>query len=214
MQTKVFICLFLHQTTTYRPLGSSPSGCLSVYSYIKPQLSGDCIAVNFGVYLSIPTSNHNSLVLLTFECKGVYLSIPTSNHNSRLSPLASSSVFICLFLHQTTTHRPSLSAGPGCLSVYSYIKPQLSKHSCIMEIGVYLSIPTSNHNVLICFLVCKMGVYLSIPTSNHNGKDTMDTLEHGVYLSIPTSNHNTSVCNCTPQSGVYLSIPTSNHNPF
>ena len=36
------------------------AGCLSVYSYIKPQLGNTDYGLWDGVYLSIPTSNHNS----------------------------------------------------------------------------------------------------------------------------------------------------------
>ena len=79
----VFTCLFLHQTTTPQvPFYSEdrclpvysyikpqpgprafPRGpwCLPVYSYIKPQLDAMTKNERFGVYLSIPTSNHNSL---------------------------------------------------------------------------------------------------------------------------------------------------------
>ena len=56
-----------------------------------------------GVYLSIPTSNHNSAVLVGTAFVGVYLSIPTSNHNIITIALYHTLVFICLFLHQTTT---------------------------------------------------------------------------------------------------------------
>ena len=55
--------------------------CLSVYSYIKPQLQHQRREVHRGVYLSIPTSNHNSHTNNSNLVTGVYLSIPTSNHN-------------------------------------------------------------------------------------------------------------------------------------
>ena len=35
-------------------------------------------------------------------------------------------------------------------------------------LGVYLSIPTSNHNQAVVIITSRWGVYLSIPTSNHN----------------------------------------------
>ena len=38
-----------------------------------------------------------------------------------------------------------------------------------------------------------MGVYLSIPTSNHNFSQTTIKTCFGVYLSIPTSNHNLDI---------------------
>ena len=61
--------------------------CLSIYSYIKPQLLTRCGGLRRGVYLSIPTSNHNRF----------------NNNNPQLG------VFIYLFLHQTTTLVPPKS---------------------------------------------------------------------------------------------------------
>ena len=100
-------------------------GCLSVYSYIKPQPK---FILSFGVYW----------------CLSVY---------SYIKP----QLILLLIM-------PSV----WCLSVYSYIKPQLYLHTFVIYPGVYLSIPTSNHNSQArTHLRCR-GVYLSIPTSNHN----------------------------------------------
>ncbi len=122
------------------------------------------------VYLSIPTSNHNRFGLVLKERIVVYLSIPTSNHNSQPMVTAAMALFICLFLHQTTTmsriqnevqvlficlflHQTTTGAIHlnylrCCLSVYSYIKPQLILCTVVIGTVVYLSIPTSNHNLL------------------------------------------------------------------
>ena len=77
--------------------------CLSLDSYIKPQLASVACMPWLVVYLLIPTSNHN-----------VGLSVP------RVYLL-----FISWFLHQTTTLRCIALELPGCLSLDSYIKPQL-----------------------------------------------------------------------------------------
>ncbi len=142
---------FLHQTTTF-----------SLVS----------VKTKFGVYQSIPTSNHNLERNLLKNSIGVYQSIPTSNHNRAEDKERNRQVFISLFLHQTTTSLALLLSLVGCLSVYSYIKPQLlcclegeilrclSVYSYIKpqplgtaslrEVGVYQSIPTSNHNFYEC----------------------------------------------------------------
>ena len=65
----LYIFLFLHQTATvvrYQPLSVS---CISSYSYIKPhsyikpQLQGFHIQKEFVVYLLIPTSNRNFILI-------------------------------------------------------------------------------------------------------------------------------------------------------
>ena len=78
---KLYIILFLHQTTTWILCGRVAKRCISYYSYIKPQLEN--------------LSYH----LLTV----VYHTIPTSNHNSECWVLFCSLLYIILFLHQTTT---------------------------------------------------------------------------------------------------------------
>ena len=79
------------------------SGCISLYSYIKPQLLEMHIGLNTVVYLYIPTSNHNQ-VLAHFGVKPLY---------------------IFIFLHQTTTDMGLGKTVSSCISLYSYIKPQL-----------------------------------------------------------------------------------------
>ena len=122
------------------------SGCISYYSYIKPQLQPLCRCYPPVVYRTIPTSNHN-----IFFCR-VYR-----------MPL-----YIVLFLHQTTTWKLYNLAIKGCISYYSYIKPQLWKQSFILFNVVYRTIPTSNHNYKTIGLSCASVVYRTIPTSNHN----------------------------------------------
>ena len=121
----VFICLFLHQTTTPRLLGFHNHRCLSVYSYIKPQLFNSQILLTFRClsvysYIKPQLSEHSnelfSWCLSVYSYikpqrtnvrhnwpSGVYLSIPTSNHNAGSVRARFPWVFICLFLHQTTT---------------------------------------------------------------------------------------------------------------
>ena len=62
-----------------------------------------CSLRGFVVYLSIPTSNHNRFCWAEVGKLVVYLSIPTSNHNIYHKANYLKVLFICLFLHQTTT---------------------------------------------------------------------------------------------------------------
>ena len=93
-------------------------------SYIKPQLSAEPSALLVVVYRTIPTSNHNILAII----------------------LISRSLYIVLFLHQTTTVFASIPLCSSCISYYSYIKPQLNNKQSAESEVVYRTIPTSNHN--------------------------------------------------------------------
>ena len=145
--TLLFISWFLHQTTTRFLLMLSLARCLSLDSYIKPQpaiITPPLFAV-------------------------VYLLIPTSNHNLNYHHAVGNLLFISWFLHQTTTRKVATCWAPGCLSLDSYIKPQLSVSMIFRCWVVYLLIPTSNHNLPESFVRVYYVVYLLIPTSNHNG---------------------------------------------
>ena len=164
----LYIVLFLHQTTTLQLATCLLVGCISYYSYIKPQLLEAHLDNLKVVYRTIPTSNHNY------------------NYDSQ-TPLA---LYIVLFLHQTTTFliisdmkyccisyysyiKPQLflllTVGvESCISYYSYIKPQLYCHSLLQLSVVYRTIPTSNHNLLLLLCGFHRVVYRTIPTSNHN----------------------------------------------
>ena len=77
----LYIFIFLHQTTTKFAKEMAEIGCISLYSYIKPQRS--------------------SYVSLTLTV--VYLYIPTSNHNLYGVNMLKEDLYIFIFLHQTTT---------------------------------------------------------------------------------------------------------------
>ena len=143
-------------------------GCLSLDSYIKPQRSIGCSNRLTVVYLLIPTSNHNWLVFPPMESNVVYLLIPTSNHNVEVEIHLAQMLFISWFLHQTTTFLRDNRHFRRCLSLDSYIKPQRLPAAPLCWIVVYLLIPTSNHNYRAVVGVFRPVVYLLIPTSNHN----------------------------------------------
>ena len=121
---KLYIVLFLHQTTTGIGAVSPFRCCISYYSYIKPQLYTNII----------------------FLFSVVYRTIPTSNHNWKGGGFLYSQLYIVLFLHQTTTHPETFPKEYCCISYYSYIKPQLRVVGIKWKSVVYRTIPTSNHN--------------------------------------------------------------------
>ena len=142
------------------------------------------------VYLYIPTSNHNVLRHYLSQRSVVYLYIPTSNHNRASSSYYNKLLYIFIFLHQTTTSTPVWSALGGCISLYSYIKPQPTTLHLFLTIGcisLYSYIKPQRTGVrgfngqscislysyikpqrpLLCTAIDEV-VYLYIPTSNHN----------------------------------------------
>ena len=98
----LYIFWFLHQTTTIFNLICSTMCCISFDSYIKPQPCRRWVVFGCVVYLLIPTSNHNKLVVF--------------KNNLEL--------YIFWFLHQTTTSAISWLMLFSCISFDSYIKPQ------------------------------------------------------------------------------------------
>ncbi len=123
----MYIFWFLHQTTTKNHRGRCNICCISFDSYIKPQQINVCYRYPEVVYLLIPTSNHNlMLVLILFIM-----------------------LYIFWFLHQTTTILLLAIWIPGCISFDSYIKPQPRCGWKYYRLVVYLLIPTSNHNAFL-----------------------------------------------------------------
>ena len=76
----------------------------------------------------------------------VYHLVPTSNHNRYSNEYNGLTLFIILFLHQTTTSSRVICSIVCCLSSCSYIKPQQRSACLIYENVVYHLVPTSNHN--------------------------------------------------------------------
>ena len=125
----------------------SISSCISFASYIKPQQIKVSIEILKVVYLSLPTSNHNCLhmvflVLMLYIFRFLH---QTTTYNSGAP--AARWLYIFRFLHQTTTRRATGRTLSGCISFASYIKPQLLNIIVHGHLVVYLSLPTSNHNL-------------------------------------------------------------------
>ena len=120
------------------------------------------------VYRSIPTSNRNIGTALLHAHLVVYRSIPTSNRNCGITAKLGNKLYIVLFLHQTATLGWVLSPAPGCISFYSYIKPQRSGggmaqlRRCISFYS-YIKPQQQPRGEL-----ARQVVYRSIPTSNRN----------------------------------------------
>ena len=101
----LYIFIFLHQTTTKNGSNILNTGCISLYSYIKPQHLTLLVCSLSVVYLYIPTSNHNITACRSILQDVVYLYIPTSNHNRNQAHNVLCRLYIFIFLHQTTTYR-------------------------------------------------------------------------------------------------------------
>ncbi len=113
--------------------------CISLYSYIKPQLISIAVSNGIAVYPYIPTSNRNVLRLQRYNVL----------------------LYILIFLHQTATAILHLYSRKGCISLYSYIKPQPKWSAGAADGAVYPYIPTSNRN---CYrlTVMRYGLYILI----------------------------------------------------
>ena len=99
----LYIILFLHQTTTLIGSDQKKRGCISSFSYIKPQPSesinesGSCCISSFSYIKPQPDTRKMHYYNV------VYHPFPTSNHNLQANHTLSVLLYIILFLHQTTT---------------------------------------------------------------------------------------------------------------
>ena len=162
---------------------NSRFGCISYYSYIKPQRSRKWKNESAVVYRTIPTSNHNVLAII----------------------FISRSLYIVLFLHQTTTNGYGYLFKWCCISYYSYIKPQLrsvdgeSVPSCISYYSYIKPQPDTTSNdgsggcisyysyikpqLCLPFFCSSSVVYRTIPTSNHN-KKKREEIQKMLYIVL------------------------------
>ena len=110
---------------------SARNSCISFVSYIKPQLSNTIFPVCAVVYLSFPTSNHNTSCVLSY----------------------SATLYIFRFLHQTTTCQGEFHYRNRCISFVSYIKPQQDgriiehKSSCISFVSYIKPQPVPHKSI-------------------------------------------------------------------
>ncbi len=147
---------------------NSRLGCISLISYIKPQHIGDVHEVVAGCISLISYIKPQRSSAPGARQGVVYLLYPTSNHNSAARPSSSEALYISYILHQTTTLTDACILLMCCISLISYIKPQLTKFIRLLGPVVYLLYPTSNHNVERQLIAKGYVVYLLYTTSNHN----------------------------------------------
>ena len=128
-EERLFLILYLHQTTTNGTCLLQRNCCFLSCIYIKPQ--------------------HN---LATKEDVSVvsYL-VSTSNHNNLTNLVNTYGLFLILYLHQTTTVQASLSSFKGCFLSCIYIKPQLNSVNGTANIVVSYLVSTSNHNAIAIY---------------------------------------------------------------
>ena len=116
----LYIFWFLHQTTTYAENTPCYLCCISFDSYIKPQLYDILIFYDNVVYLLIPTSNHN-IILVLINISVLYIFWFLHQTTTAIIALNSSgSLYIFWFLHQTTTAW-SLSNSANALYIFWFL---------------------------------------------------------------------------------------------
>ena len=142
------------------------------------------------VYLLIPTSNHNIHVYWNTD---IQLFISWFLHQTTTREAWEQweeSLFISWFLHQTTTQYIQSLGNTCCLSLDSYIKPQL------------------NLRVTSCGMCClSLDSYIKPQQEGAAGHPPQGCLSLDSYIKPQPNISSPSV---TPV--VYLLIPTSNHN--
>ena len=165
-------------------------GCLSLDSYIKPQPVRAVLAL-LRCCLSLDSYIKPQLILMVTAARlVVYLLIPTSNHNVKNIKVCQ--CLVVYLLIPTSNHNE-------LFAIYQFVKLFISwflhqtttqnwdivdELRCL-SLDSYIK-PQPNHVLGFCVAV----VYLLIPTSNHNVPQSFVRLYYVVYLLIPTSNHN------------------------
>ena len=128
---KLFIILFLHQTTTQAISAASQAQLFII------------------LFLHQTTTDLDSIFQIDWLFIILFLHQTTTSETHYKKTLL---LFIILFLHQTTTLPLLIFSRISCLSSCSYIKPQLKTYQAIFSRVVYHLVPTSNHNCGYCYL--------------------------------------------------------------
>ena len=209
---KLYIVLFLHQTTTVRSDRKELSSCISYYSYIKPQpiiLRNQLLYV---VYRTIPTSNHNHLVTILLLI-WLYIVLFLHQTTTRLSTGCNcSTLYIVLFLHQTTTRKTTPKFTPW-LYIVLFLHQTTTETPFLQLMGLLYIVlflhqtttPRTTSNIpaqlyIVLFLHQTTTDYLTQPTNvrcisyysyiKPQRRPPSRRLQCVVYRTIPTSNHN------------------------
>ena len=208
----LYIVLFLHQTTTVVACSCGVSGCISYYSYIKPQLFDDRRFLSYSCisyYSYIKPQLIDLLVVFLICCISyysyikpqldvmkfykkyvVYRTIPTSNHNRCFVAVCAYQLYIVLFLHQTTT----------TLSVrFSFVK---------LYIVLFLHQTTTDEVYDILHRQLYIVLFLHQTTTRISRRNLpVSCISYYSYIKPQPLGDNKA---CLPV--VYRTIPTSNHN--
>ena len=143
-------------------------GCISSFSYIKPQLSGIVIDSRLVVFHPFPTSNRNLTLGRLNVRVVVFHPFPTSNRNVGCIYLFVNGLYFILFLHQTATIYLSYLPLQSCISSFSYIKPQRRTFKGYLFaccISSFSYIKPQLYILAVCGLLV---VFHPFPTSNRN----------------------------------------------
>ena len=130
-------------------------------------------------------------------------SCPTSNHNNASADPRNEMLYIVLFLHQTTTTGRCIRIIPSCISYYSYIKPQHAGGwqswllGCISYYSYIKPQPTEVSNIL------QLVVYRTIPTSNHNKNDNCSSVTQ-LYIVLFLHQTTTPCLLCYDGNELYI----------
>ena len=173
-----------------RSIGARGLGCISYYSYIKPQRYGEALQLSLVVYRTIPTSNHNSK-LPTTVCTSLYIVLFLHQTTTWLQDKQNTlRLYIVLFLHQTTT-----TARWWSRSIALYI---------VLFLHQTTTLPNLNVSSLCCIS------YYSYIKPQLYVRDLIDEVRCISYYSyIKPQQSDGMTASCTV---VYRTIPTSNHN--
>ena len=213
-RAELYIILFLHQTTTTSIFLKIHTSCISYYSYIKPQ---PCSKNRRKPFCCISYYSYIKPQLLTridFVKNVVYHTIPTSNHNLLMFLLIISMLYIILFLHQTTTDVLGYSLTKGCISYYSYIKPQQWCKDTSPSSVVYHTIPTSNHNYHYIFKLLSMLyiiLFLHQTTTQTQSENMTPVLYIILFLHQTTTRFKRSTCRYPLYIILFLHQTTTSH---
>ena len=186
----LYIVLFLHQTTTCSDKFVFPSCCISYYSYIKPQ-PWDCLTeqqrscISYYSYIKPQRGYHQGCPAIV-----VYRTIPTSNHNLPVYDYPTVTLYIVLFLHQTTT-ASAIRDSARMLYIVLFLHQTTTIDVGILS-GIELYIVLFLHQTTtLPFLpspsLCCISYYSYIkPQLGFK----VEVRHEVVYRTIPTSNHN------------------------
>ena len=201
----MYLIVFLHQTTTDKRYNRTHSHCILSSFYIKPQPAGvivrsarNCILSSFYIKPQLPTPNYSRPQIVSYR-------LSTSNHNSLCAFLSAKTLYLIVFLHQTTTlpacklccyrlylivflHQTTTAKRAAlirlnCILSSFYIKPQLLIGRNVRPGIVSYRLSTSNHNLLSLLNVI-LKLYLIVFLHQTTTVKILPLRKSGLYLIV------------------------------